>query len=101
MEVFVRIVSAGHVDRKQHSAFLPEGQLLAGHVPAAGPLCDVDLVSVEATAGDGAERRRTGDLHTVARRDEATTDGQTRTGTAAWRRDHSVHRSVQNLFLSD
>ncbi len=49
-EVFVWKVSAGHVDGEQRGGLLPDGELLAGQVSAAGPCCDDDLVSVEATA---------------------------------------------------
>ncbi len=67
MAVSVWIISAGQVDRKQKVGFLPDGELLAGQVSAAGPFRNVDLTSVEVTAGDGAEWRRTDDLHTVIR----------------------------------
>lgn len=67
VEPSVWVVSAGEVDPEQQDRLFPDGELPACQVSAAGPLCHVDLISVEVTAGDGGGRGETGDLHAVVR----------------------------------
>lgn len=93
----VRVVCAGHVDRKHSSPFGPKTKLLTRQLVTAGAGLDTDPFSVEVTCVGKAQRRRTLDLHSVIRGEETAIDRQLRTGTAAWGREYS--RSVQNQVL--
>ena len=53
----VRVIRARHVERKQQGGLLPDGQLLAGYIPAAGALSELILTFVENTLGESHGRR--------------------------------------------
>lgn len=93
----VRVVFAGHIDRKDSSPFGPKTKLPTRQLVTAGARLDTDPFSVEVTCVGKAQRWRTRDLHRVIRGDETAIDRQLRTGTAAWGWEHSG--SVQNWVL--
>lgn len=65
----VRVIFAGHLDRKHSSPFGPKTELPTCQLVAAGAGLDMDPFSVEVTCGGKAQGQRTSDLHSVIRGD--------------------------------
>lgn len=97
VQFVVRVVFAGHLDRKHSSPFGPKTELPTCQLVAAGARLEMDQFSVEMTFVGKAQGRRTCNFHSVIRGDETAIDRQLRTGTAAWGWEHSG--SVQNWVL--